>query len=202
MIEGFGSMGDKSLRKKQYIIDKARDVFSEKGYRTVTMKDIVEACDISRGGLYLYFDGTRTLFEEVIKAEAESDDIFKGKLDDNATAADILVLFLVEQKKEILKKTKSLVKATYEYYFEDRPDKKGDFLKKDFDSTVKVLQKIIEIGIENDELICDDAAEAAKNIMFSLEGLKIVANTTGLTSEAIDKQFLYILSTLGVEDEK
>ncbi len=48
-------MGDKSVKKKKYIVETARKVFMEKGFRKVTMKDIVEACDISRGGLYLYF---------------------------------------------------------------------------------------------------------------------------------------------------
>ena len=44
-------MSDKSAQKKKYIIEKAREIFIEKGFVAVTMKDIVEACDISRGGL-------------------------------------------------------------------------------------------------------------------------------------------------------
>ena len=55
-------MGEKSLQKKKYILETARKVFMEKGYKKVTMKDIVEACDISRGGLYLYFEITSQLF--------------------------------------------------------------------------------------------------------------------------------------------
>ena len=43
-------MSEKSVQKRNYIIEKAREVFSQKGYLTVTMKDIVEACEISRGG--------------------------------------------------------------------------------------------------------------------------------------------------------
>ena len=52
-------MGEKSLKKKQYILSCARKVFEEKGFKDVTMKDIVEACEISRGGLYLYFESTK-----------------------------------------------------------------------------------------------------------------------------------------------
>ena len=52
-------MGDKSTQKKQYIIEKAKEVFIKRGYKDVTMKDIVEACQISRGGLYLYFANTK-----------------------------------------------------------------------------------------------------------------------------------------------
>ena len=64
-------MGEKSQQKRKYIIEKARQVFMEKGYRSVTMKDIIEACEISRGGLYLYFPSTEEIFLEVLKQEQE-----------------------------------------------------------------------------------------------------------------------------------
>ena len=51
-------MGAKSEQKKAYILEVAKEVFIEKGFRTVTMKDIVEACEISRGGLYLYYNNS------------------------------------------------------------------------------------------------------------------------------------------------
>ncbi len=70
-------MSDKSEQKKKYILETARKVFIEKGFKNVTMKDIVEACDISRGGLYLYFGSTREIFQEVLQLEAsEADDVF------------------------------------------------------------------------------------------------------------------------------
>ena len=59
-------MGDKSEQKREYILEKAHKVFAQKGYRNVTMKDIVEACEISRGGLYLYFGSTEEIFKEIL----------------------------------------------------------------------------------------------------------------------------------------
>ena len=56
-------MSEKSAQKKRYIVETAREVFIEKGYKNVTMKDIVEACEISRGGLYLYFSSTNEVLE-------------------------------------------------------------------------------------------------------------------------------------------
>lgn len=74
-------MGEKSVQKKRYILETARKVFVDKGFKRVTMKDIVEACDISRGGLYLYFDSTSQIFLEVIKMESEeADDVFPERL--------------------------------------------------------------------------------------------------------------------------
>ncbi len=194
-------MGDKSARKKQYIIEKAREVFAQRGYKDVTMKDIVDACEISRGGLYLYFGSTRELFLEILKKDQEGEDLFNGKISEDSTAAEILVLFLVEQKKEILRKRSSLIKATYEFYFQERPEKREDSFKKDFDSSSKVLQRVIEVGVQNGELTCSRPEQAAKSIMLILEGLKVMSLTIGVTAEMIDDQFIYILSTLGVEDD-
>jgi AcrR family transcriptional regulator len=73
-------MGEKSIQKRRYILETARKVFVEKGFKKVTMKDIVDACDISRGGLYLYFESTSQIFQEVMKLETqEADDLFFGQ---------------------------------------------------------------------------------------------------------------------------
>lgn len=194
-------MGEKSVQKRKYILDTARKVFMEKGFKRVTMKDIVEACDISRGGLYLYFNSTEEIFMEVLRMESEeTDDVFSGNVKEDSTATDILMLFLKEQKKELMRKKDTLTQATYEFYFENKLSKKDNILKKQFESAVFVLRKLIETGVESEEFYCEDPERAARNIMLVLEGLKISAQTIGVTSESVDKQLLYILKSLGVED--
>lgn len=72
------SNGREISTKRQYIIKKAREVFSKRGYKDVTMKDIVEACEISRGGLYLYFDSTKVIFLAVLNdSEDDEEDVFQ-----------------------------------------------------------------------------------------------------------------------------
>ncbi len=194
-------MGEKSAQKRKYILETARRVFREKGYKRVTMKDIVDACEISRGGLYLYFNSTAEIFLEVLKLETEeADDVFSDSIKEDATAADILALFLKEQKKELLRKEDTLTQATYEFYFENELPKKDNILKKQFDSAVKIMEKLIETGVENGEFYCEDPLGTARNIMFVLEGLKINAQTIGITAETVDREFMYILTALGVDD--
>ena len=90
-------MGSKSVQKKKFILETARKVFVEKGFKRVTMKDIVEACEISRGGLYLYFGSTSEIFLEVLKMESEeTDDVFSDNITEDTTAAEILAIFLKE----------------------------------------------------------------------------------------------------------
>lgn len=193
-------MGEKSLQKKEYILAKARQVFAKKGYRTVTMKDIVDECEISRGGLYLYFDSTRDLFQAVLEKESqEADDIFSGEIGEDATAADILTLFLMEQKKELLKKQDTLTVAIYEFFFENQIPKKENMLHQQFDAAVRVLDILIRTGIKSGEFECEDPKGMARNIMFVLEGLKIASCSMGITEEMINTELLIIMKGLAKE---
>lgn len=194
-------MGEKSANKRKYILETARKVFLEKGYKDVTMKDIVEACDISRGGLYLYFSSTKEIFLEVLKMETnDTDDVFGSNISKDATPADILAMFLKEQKKELLRKNNNLTMATYEFFFAEDMPKKDNFLKNQFDSAAKILERLIEAGVASGELYCDDCAGAARNIMFVLEGLKVTSQTIGITQESVDRELLYIMRGLAADE--
>ena len=194
-------MGEKSAQKKKFILETAHRVFAEKGFRNVTMKDIVDACEISRGGLYLYFSSTEEIFLELIRMEAEeTDDVFAGSIGENASAAEILAVFLKEQKREILRAKKTLSVATYEYFFANQVSKKDNFLKKQFDQAVVLLERLINAGIENGEFCVVDARIAAKNIMYVLEGLRIASLTMGVSGETIDKELLILIQGLVIEE--
>ena len=194
-------MGEKSNQKKQLILETARKIFMEKGYKDVTMKDIVEACGISRGGLYLYFESTKEIFLEVLKMESqETDDLFSVKIQEDATASDIMALLLKEQKKELLRKKNSLTIAIYEFYFANKPGKKENVLRSQFDGAVAVLEKLITDGVESGEFYCEDPLGCARNIMYVLEGLKVSAHTMGITEKTVDDELLYIMQGLVIEE--
>ncbi len=194
-------MSDKAAQKKKYIIETARKVFMEKGYKGVTMKDIVEACEISRGGLYLYFSSTAELFEEVLRLEQEdADDVFARSISSEATPSDILALFLKEQKRELLNKKPSLTKAIYEYFFVNKIPAKDNLLKKQFDGAVHAIEKLIAAGVESEEFYCEDPRGCARNIMYVLEGLKITAHTRGISEAMVDREIMYVMQGLLTEE--
>ncbi|MGK0552918.1 TetR/AcrR family transcriptional regulator, partial [Enterococcus faecalis] len=56
--------------KREAILENARNVFSRQGLIDVTMQDIIDECQISRGGLYLYFDSVDAIFMEVVNQHA------------------------------------------------------------------------------------------------------------------------------------
>ncbi len=196
-------MGEKSEQKRMYILKRAKAVFAQKGFRSVTMKDIVDACEISRGGLYLYFGSTEEIFRGILLAqlEADEDELLEGITEDSPMA-DLLMLFLKEQKKEILRKKDDISVATYEFFFANRPEKKSDnYMRNQFDTAVMVLTRILEEGVLRGEFYGQDCKAAATNIMYALEGMKICARTMGLSESRVDSELLYIIEGLVPAEE-
>ena len=181
-------MGEKSLQKRNYIVEKAKEVFQEKGYLGVTMKDIIEACEISRGGLYLYFDSVEAVFKEVLRMESEETDILE-----TASSAEILGLFLQEQKKELLKKKGNLSRAVFEYSFKNKVPPKENTYRKKFDMAVRVIEKLIVQGIEEGDFCCEDPRGTARNMMYVIEGLRISSQTIGITEETVNREIRYLV---------
>lgn len=52
---------------KSRIVEAAKQVFDEKGYRQATMDDIARKLGVSKGALYLYFTGKDELFYAICK---------------------------------------------------------------------------------------------------------------------------------------
>lgn len=192
-------MSEKSERKRNYILKRAREVFVRKGYKKVSMKDIVDACGISRGGLYLYYRNTAEVFEDVLRAEiAREDKDLEAELSEQATPSDIMMIFFKAQKEDAIGKKVSLSMAMYEYYSISN-QQKDNLLRNRFESGVIVLEKLIEMGIKAGEFKCAYPNLEAHSMMYALEGMKIMAKTTGLSSRDFDKEMIYLLSRIVVE---
>lgn len=190
-------MGDKSVQKKEYIVEKARKVFITKGYKDVTMKDIVEACDISRGGLYIYFESTEALFVEVLRAEAsKGDKDASSSLPEVMTNTDILTFFFREQKKDILKIKDSLATAIYEYCFIMKKGGAKTVTDKQAESTVAFLEKIIKAGNATGEFDVSNPKKCARNMTYIFEGLKILSRSGTVTEKMIDDEIVWILEDI------
>lgn len=186
-------MGDKSIQKKRYIVEKAAEVFGKKGYKNVTMKDIVEACEISRGGLYLYFNSTKEIFKAVLESRRL---ISKTEDSRDMQPGDRLLAFLEEKKQEIVSSNDYLRVAIYEYMFAH--GEQDSMVAGDFDADLQRLEEIIEDGVASDWMVCEAPRIAACNMLYALEGLKVSAQTGIISEERVDEQIEYMMGTIGL----
>lgn len=56
---------------RRNILSRAAAVFAEKGYARATIIDLAEACDMSRGALYHYFESKEAILNEMLVAHLD-----------------------------------------------------------------------------------------------------------------------------------
>ena len=110
-------MNKKGQKTREHIKKCAAVLFAEKGFKQVTMKDICEAAQLSRGGLYCHYESTRQIFQEMIDdMMSRQDQEFDLRIGQNQSAVTILDDILEGYRKEMLDSRSSLSTAIYEYF--------------------------------------------------------------------------------------
>mgnify|MGYP006358335557 CR=1 FL=1 len=72
---------------------------------------------------------------------------------------------------------------------------------KEMDKAVLVLQNILERGTQRGEFACFDVKNEARDMMLAIEGMKVLACTTGLSEKMIDIEFLHMMERIVIEEE-
>ena len=83
--------------------------------------------------------------------------------------------------------------AIYEFFFANKMEKHENPLHNQFDSAVRVIEKLIADGVRSGEFVCPDPKGAARNIMYVLEGLRVMSQTVGITEKTVNKEILYLM---------
>ncbi|AZS14257.1 TetR/AcrR family transcriptional regulator [Paenibacillus lutimineralis] len=186
------SLTPKAIEKKNYILEKASNVFTREGYTVVTMKDIVEECGISRGGLYKYYGSTKEIFEDILAIGKEADySYFEMSMKNEGNALVIMDEFFRLQKDELLNAKNSIRVATYEYFLSQGKSYSEKILEEYFNDAVAGISSILSYGIKRKEIkhLDDrDVEKTARHIVITLEGLNILAMSTSISSNLIQEQ--------------
>lgn len=194
-------MSEKTEKKRLLILEAATRVFAMKGYRSVTMKDLVDAAEISRGGLYLYFSSVEEAFLAALELKDQSyeEDLNQEELT-KASNTEMLLYFFKTQKKQIINRKSNLLQAKLEYGMACKQEGKTSILKKEMEAERLILQKILERGNDSGEFNCLNPKMEANNIMFALEGMKLTAVMSGISEKKIDEECFYLMQGFILED--
>jgi AcrR family transcriptional regulator len=190
----------KGRGKKAYILENAAAVFMRNGYTAVTMKDIVEECGISRGGLYKYYSSTREIFLDILSTGQKSDSaFFSESRESGKSALEILSAFLQMQKDELLNIQNSLRLAAYEFFLSTKDNEVENRAKRQYANSIAVLTQVLRYGISRNEITkiaLDEVEDAAAQIIILLEGLSIVALSKQVSPQLIDGQFDLLIKNM------
>ncbi|AQS54617.1 TetR/AcrR family transcriptional regulator [Novibacillus thermophilus] len=61
----------KGQKKRDFILEKAKELFIQKGYAGTSMEDLVQYSGVSKGSIYYHFDSKEDLFLNVIEKDTK-----------------------------------------------------------------------------------------------------------------------------------
>jgi len=183
--------GDKT---KQFIISKSKKLFSRRGYTTVTMKDICEICDLSRGGLYRYFGSTKEIFLEILNEDKEDKgEILLEYIGKGESAMQILEWFFQDRKDTLmLGNYKGFSFAVHEFAKQEAEQK--EYLKERLNQAKSGLITLLEYGQKKGEFRQFDTESMALSLLLFLDSLETNAYILDLTEQGVENQLNFLLS--------
>ena len=182
----------KSEEKREIILNAALRVFQKKGYKNVSMTDIIQESKISKGGIYLYFKSVREIFETLMNQPKDDDLILENK---NLSAKEKIKLFLEAQMDEILNPEKNMIAAGYEYMLSVKDELPPEMMNRRFSQGVSSIKKILDEGNKKGE-ISVDSKFWAQHIVWFLEGVRLSSTVTQIKKSDLSRQISGLLKEI------
>ena len=163
-------MATKGEKTRESILDASYALFAKKGFKQVTMKDVCEATNMSRGGLYSHFSGTDQLFEALLERMSKmSATDFEDAISKGSSAIKILEDALKLMEEEMKHPEESLSIAMYEYAETVNPHMMEQLNR----TGEEKWEKLIRYGIDRGEFNNVDVAEMVNLILYSYQGIRM-----------------------------
>lgn len=178
------------IESRKRILDAAMVIFSRHGYSKASIREIAKVAGISVGGVYLYFKNKEELYQSFIKngmdnVRQKTEMIAESTKSPTRTLCDFLEIYLdigINHKEFILVHIRELG-------FTFALEQKRQFFK----NQIRLVEKIIDRGIQTGEFRKCNVKEAAKIIMGTLRGVMLsmaLDKDVNVTSEGLNDLIL------------
>lgn len=116
------------MNKKEIVIEKARELFTEYGYKKVSMDEIAKEANVTKKTIYTYFKDKDSMFQYFILEELEK---MKSLLEEKKKKSSSFISFVSESLYYVLsyRKNSKLVSTIIKEVSQDKEAKAGIFLK-------------------------------------------------------------------------
>lgn len=185
-------MSQKGDKTKKMIIDVAKTLFAQKGFKDVSMSDICNETGLSRGGLYRHYSSTSEIFQEIITDSYSFDE----RIENKESAYTILISTLKFVEDEIMHSENSLSLAIYEYA--SVGNNREIFLAIE-DRAKKRWINLIDYGINTGEFCKVDSTAVAEMILYYYQGLRMWSRVVDIDEQYAINYKKNVLSLLKEE---
>lgn len=140
-------------RYRKELLRKSFDLFAEKGYAAITMRQIAQGLGVSTGTLYHYFPSKEALFEQLLEALAEQDILtVSAQIKTETTLSDKAekAFELIEEHRDYFLKQTLLMMDFYQHQQRQGKDI-SDLLQRICQQSEAIMHELL--GIDDRELL-------------------------------------------------
>ncbi len=194
-------MSLKGEKTKQAIREKAYQLFAEKGFKEVTMKDICELTGLSRGGLYRHYESTEQIFLEIVHtfSDKQKNEVFT-KMEQHIPAAAILEELLSRYASEMRDYENSFSLAICEFYSNPAIPTEDNSVKKQYEISKSTWVELINYGINTKEFKRVNPESVFNVIIFAYQGVRMYSKLMKMDDD-IPAQIVYEIKRLLLPEE-
>lgn len=185
----------KGDRTKARILEKAKELFIEKGYSDVTMKDVCEATELSRGGLYRHFSSTADMMVLLMETEQDTaETMVNERLQRHTGAEQMLDGFLERHLEFILSDSGRLELAIQQFAQTDERGREQN--RKRVDQAVRRTVRLIESGQKEGIFVDGDPLALAQLVIMTIGGMRTQFPLLDCNRETVEKQMKALRSLI------
>ncbi|WHY70917.1 TetR/AcrR family transcriptional regulator [Fictibacillus enclensis] len=169
-------------KRQREILKASKEVFAKKGYEATSIKDIMEATGISRGGIYDYFSNKEHIFLSLLEQSMEDNrkeiDTLLQK-NNGSVWKTLLTIWddYREAKNEDQEDSFSAAIIEYGIAHWRKPENRG-YIENRYEQAAGIFSSLIHKGIENGEFDPVVSVDDVSRFMISfLDGIAISAIT-------------------------
>jgi len=143
-------------QRRQNILKVAKRLFIERGFKSVTVANIAEKAELSKGAIYLYFSSKEEIYAQILLTDIEHfhgeiSQIFNG----GKSAADILLDF-ADAYIDIFLKEREQFRILMNFMLQaDNLNLSRETRKRiiaEMNRTISLIEKILQYGVDSGEL--------------------------------------------------
>ena len=157
-------------QRRSVIVNAARKLFFEKGFKYVTVDNIAKKSELSKGSIYLYFKSkeeiyTHILFSDIEKFNKKSAHLFQ----DNKSATELILEFAFIYFDFFLNDRELFrIMMTFMLHTEDMnlAQSANEHLIEVTNNTIKIIETILQRGIEQGEFPADINVRQCRNAIW------------------------------------
>ncbi|MCX5839904.1 MAG: TetR/AcrR family transcriptional regulator [Deltaproteobacteria bacterium] len=159
-------------QRRSAILNAARKLFFEKGFRHVTVENIARKAELSKGSIYIYFRSKEEIYTQILLNDIDKFNKKSSLIFQNGKSAAELVMDFAFIYVDFFLNDRELfrIMMTFMLHTEDMnlAETVNQHIIEVTNNTVKIIETILQQGIEKGEFPSDINLRLSRNAMWGL----------------------------------